>query len=77
LVARFSFYRGERRGIYNKKFNGGSLNIIAGENDPFSLAVGVTEPSVEIRLSLPIQLHQPPVKMTGGFVKKIVPLAVL
>jgi hypothetical protein len=40
---------------------GGYLNTTASGNRIFPLAVGVTEPPVEIRFSLAVLLHQPPV----------------
>jgi hypothetical protein len=43
---------------------GGSLNTTASENRIFTLAVGVTEPPVEIRFSLAVLLHQPPVEIS-------------
>jgi hypothetical protein len=39
----------------------GYLNTTANGNRIFPLAVGVTEPPVEIRFSLAVLLHQPPV----------------
>jgi hypothetical protein len=52
---------GTKSGIYNTQFTGGYLNTTASGNKIFPLAVGVTEPPVEIRFSLAVMLHQPPV----------------
>jgi hypothetical protein len=41
----------------------GYVNTTASGNRIFPLAVGVTEPLVEIRFSLAVRLHQPPVEI--------------
>jgi hypothetical protein len=43
---------------------GGYRNTTASGNRIFPLAVGVTEPLVEIRFSLAVLLHQPPVEIS-------------
>jgi hypothetical protein len=52
-------------GLKNRQWKhistGGYLNTTASGNRIFPLAVGVTEPPVEIRFSLAVLLHQPPV----------------